>query len=68
MAVYRSDILAPYCSRIQTDMNDSTLPIFLIMDNCGSHKKDLLSSMYAALNITVIWLPQHSTHFLQPLD
>jgi hypothetical protein len=68
MAVYLRDILTPYCLRIRTDMNDPTLPIFLIMDNCGSHKKDVLSPMYAALNVSVIWLPPHSTHFLQPLD
>jgi hypothetical protein len=68
MAVYLREILSPYCLRIRTDLKDPTLPIFLILDNCGPHKKDLLSPLYAALNVKVIWLPPHSTHFLQPLD
>jgi hypothetical protein len=48
-------------------MSDQSLPIFLIMDNCGSHKKDTLLPLHDALNIPVLWLPPHSSHFLQPL-
>jgi hypothetical protein len=49
-------------------MNDQTLPIFLLMDKCGCHKRETLSALYGALNIRIIWLPPHSSHFLQPLD
>jgi hypothetical protein len=68
MAIYLRDVLTPYCQRIRDQMKDQSLPIFLIMDNCGCHKKDTLSGAYEALNIRIIWLPPHSSHFLQPLD
>jgi hypothetical protein len=68
MAIYLRDVLTPYCQRVRDEMNDQTLPIFLIMDKCGCHKKETLSGVYEALNIQIIWLPPHSSHFLQPLD
>jgi hypothetical protein len=68
MSVYLRDVLAPYCQRVRDEAKDQTLPIFMIMDNCGCHKKDTVSDVYAALNVQIIWLPPHSSHFLQPLD
>jgi hypothetical protein len=68
MASYLRDVLGPYCQRVRDEMHDGTMPIFIIMDNCGCHKKETLSAAYASLNIKVIWLPPHSSHFLQPLD
>jgi hypothetical protein len=68
MAVYVREVLGSYCQRVRGEMSDQSLPIFLIMDNCGSHKKDTLLHLYDALNIHVLWLPPHSSHFLQPLD
>jgi hypothetical protein len=68
MAFYIEKILKPYCDKLRKEMNDPDLPIFLIMDNCSSHNRPALLGLYAAYNIKVIWLPAHSSHFLQPLD
>jgi hypothetical protein len=61
------DVLAPYCQRVWEEMKDQTLPVVMIMDNCGCHKKDTLSDGFAALNIQIIWFHPHSSHFIQPL-
>jgi hypothetical protein len=68
MPFYVRDILVPYCENLRTVMHDQALPIFLIMDNCSSHNRPELLALYARYNVQVIWLPPHSSHFLQPLD
>jgi hypothetical protein len=68
MAIYLRHVLGPYCQLVRMAMNDETLPIFLLMDNCGCQKKETLSALYGAHNIRIIWIPPHSSHFLQPLD
>jgi hypothetical protein len=68
MTVYLRDIVGPYCQRVRDELHDQNLPIYLLMDNCGCHKKETLSPVYEALSIRVLWLPPHSSHFLQPLD
>jgi hypothetical protein len=68
MQKYVTDILAPYCEETRKRLENPDLPMFLIMDNCSSHNNEILSDMYRDLNIRVIWLPPHSSHFLQPLD
>jgi hypothetical protein len=68
MDFYVCKILAPYCENFRNVMHDPTLPVFLIMDNCPSHNQLAPLTLYAQENIRVIWLPPHSSHFLQPLD
>jgi hypothetical protein len=68
MEFYVRDILAPYCEYLRNAMHNPVLPVFLIMDNCPSHNKRELLTLYTQYNIRVIWLPAHSSHFLQPLD
>lgn len=68
MANYIDTILRPYCVYVRISLQDPSAPIFLIMDNCESHKTPALLQIYTDLNIRVIWLPAHSSHFLQPLD
>jgi hypothetical protein len=68
MSVYLRDVLAPYCPRVRDEMNDLTLLIILAMDNGGWHQKVIVSDVYAALNIRIIWLPPESSHVLQPRD
>jgi hypothetical protein len=43
-------------------MHDSTLPVFLIMDNCPSHNKQALLVLYAHHKIREIWLSAHSSY------
>jgi hypothetical protein len=68
MAFSVREILAPSCENLRNVTHDPTLPAFLIMDNCSSHNKQKLLDLYTRHNIQVIWLPPHSSHFLQPLD
>jgi hypothetical protein len=68
MAFYVREVLVPYCENLRNATQDPTLIVFLIMDNCSCHNKPELMDLYARYNITVIWLPPHSSHFLQPLD
>jgi hypothetical protein len=68
MEFYVREILAPYCEHLRNAMHDPVLPVFLIMGNCPSHNKRQLRALYTQYNIQVIWLPAHSSHFLQPLD
>jgi hypothetical protein len=59
-------ILVSYCDNLRNARHDPTLPVFLIMDNCPYHNKQALLVLNAQYNIHVIWLLQHSSHFLQP--
>lgn len=43
-------------------------PIVLIMDGHGSHDTERLIKLALANNITILILPLHTTHKLQPLD
>jgi hypothetical protein len=38
------------------------------MHNCESQNTPPVLQMFTNLNIRIIWLPPHSSHFLQPLD
>jgi hypothetical protein len=68
MSVNLPDVLAPYCQCVRDEIKDQILSIIMMIENCGCHKKNALSNVYAALNIRTIWFPPHSSHFLQPLD
>jgi hypothetical protein len=68
MKFYVREILAPYCEHLRNAMHDPALPVFLIMNNYSFHNERELPAPYKQCNIQVIWLPAHSSHFLQPLD
>jgi hypothetical protein len=68
MRQYLHQVIAPYCAELRHRREDPELPVFLIMDNCSSHRTDELFRIYDELNVRPIWLPPHSSHFLQPLD
>jgi hypothetical protein len=68
MFVYLRDALAPCSQGALDEMKDQTLPIFIILDNCECHKKDIFCDVDSALNLLIIWLPPDFSHFLQPLN
>jgi hypothetical protein len=68
MELYVRGIMAPYCEHLRNAMHYPELSVFLIMNNCPSHNKRGLLVLYTQYNIQVIWLPAHSSHFLQPLN
>jgi hypothetical protein len=68
MEFYVREILAPSCDHVGNAMHDPALPVFLIMNNCPMHNKRELLILLTQYNIQVIWIPAHSSHFLQPLD
>jgi hypothetical protein len=68
MTSYIIEILTPNCEQLRNELGDGDLPVFLIMDNCSSHNTALLLAMSEEIGVTVILLPPHSSHFLQPLD
>jgi hypothetical protein len=43
-------------------------PAYLILDNCSSHKGDNVNELCESCNLNLLWLPPHSSHFLQCLD
>jgi hypothetical protein len=43
-------------------------PACLILDNCSSHKGDDVDALCEKYNLKLLWIPPHSSHFLQPLD
>jgi hypothetical protein len=43
-------------------------PAYLILDNCSSHAGPGVDALCEANNVTLMFLPPHSSHFLQCLD
>jgi hypothetical protein len=68
MAFYINSILVPYCSKLREESQNSTLPVYLIMDNCSSHCTETILAMLRDITVIPIWLPPHASHFLQMLD
>jgi hypothetical protein len=66
MASYITNTLDPLFEDVRSDLHNSDAPNFLITDNRASDGTALLMDMYEELNIAVIWLPRHSSNFLQP--
>lgn len=63
------EIWNPYCRSVREMLRDPEAPVFLIMDNCPSHcTENILEYFQEGGNTRLIWLPPHSSHFLQPLD
>ena len=62
-------VFQPYCAQVRREMGDDNLPFYLIMDNCACHStKNVMQEFENVRSVEIIWLPPHSTHFLQPLD
>jgi hypothetical protein len=67
MKTYVTTCLAPDCHGLREKFQEN-LPVFLIMDNHSTHNHPDVLEMLSELNVHAIWLPPHSSHFLQPLD
>ena len=62
------NVWEPYCKTVRTEMGNPEAPMFLILDNCPSHNTPPVLEMFRQLKTQLIWLPPHSSHFLQQLD
>lgn len=62
------NVWEPYCSTVRTEIGNPEAPMFLILDNCPSHNTPPILEMFRQLKTELIWLPPHSSHFLQQLD
>jgi hypothetical protein len=67
MKVYTATSLGPYCDRLRMEFQEN-VPVFLIVDSHPIHDNPDILAGLAEINVHPIWLPAHSTHFLQPLD
>jgi hypothetical protein len=68
MAVYLREVIEPYTMKLRRERGDPTLPVYVVMDNHDMHNRKPVLDQMTALNIISIWLPPHSSHFLQVLD
>ena len=62
---YAHTILAPYVESVRKEIGDDTAKVYLIMDNATVHN---IETVLEEVGICPIWLPPHSSHFLQVLD
>ena len=69
MLYYLKSVIDPYVKNVQEDLHDSNACVFLIMDNCPCHQTPRCNELIRTIvGLRVIWLPPHSSHFLQMLD
>ena len=69
MMVWIESVLKPYCESVRSELRDQNAPFWLILDNCACHNTMAIQRKLAELGgVSVVWLPPHSTHYLQPLD
>ena len=62
---YVRSILADYVSNVRKELQDDKAIVYLILDNASVHN---IPDIFAEVGIQPIWLPPHSSHFLQVLD
>ena len=62
---YVRSILADYVGEIRQKLGDQDAKVYLIMDNATVHN---VPDVLTEVGIQPIWLPPHSSHFLQVLD
>ena len=62
---YTRTILAEYVSQVRKELQDERAKVYLIMDNATVHN---IPDVLQAVGIEPIWLPPHSSHFLQVLN
>jgi hypothetical protein len=63
-----NSILGRYIKLLRDQFSDQSLNIFLIADNCGTHTNRNILTLLQRTDFIPIWLPPHSSHFLQLLD
>ena len=62
---YARTILADYVQEVRRDIGDDHAKVYVIMDNATVHNID---DVLHEVGVCPIWLPPHSSHFLQVLD
>jgi hypothetical protein len=68
MLFYINSIMAPYVQSLRDRFLNQQLKVYLIADNHGTHTNPEVLALCERIGIVPIWLPPHSSHFLQPLD
>ena len=69
MVYWIQNCLRPYVCNVQKNLGDENAPVFLIMDNCPSHNTlEVQKAFREVKGLEIIWMPPHSSHFLQMLD
>lgn len=69
MVFWITNCLTPYALGLQTQLGDANAPVFLIMDNCSVHNTAAVQQAFKNVrDLEIIWMPPHSSHFLQMLD
>ena len=62
-------ILIPYVDKVTGQLPEPTDKVYLVMDNCGIHKSVNVKPHWGKIpRVEIIWLPPHTSHFLQMLD
>ena len=62
---YARTILADYVRQVRSEVRDEETKVYVIMDNATVHN---IENVLHEVGVCAIWLPPHSSHFLQPLD
>ena len=69
MLHYINEILSPYIFTQRLHIGSKFSPCILIMDNLKCHNTLEVSNTFSNIkDFQIIFLPPHSSHFLQPLD
>ncbi len=69
MVFWIENLLKSYVEGVQSELGDPDAPVFLIMDNCRVHNTPAVQTAFRNLRgLEIIWMPPHSSHFLQMLD
>jgi len=69
MMFWITNCLDPYIQKRRQKLGNSLAPCILIMDNMSAHiTNDVMDAFNNIPNFKLIFLPPHSSHFLQPSD
>ena len=62
-------VLFPYVQYVTSMLRRPESMVYLIMDNCGVHNTPAVQDRIRRIDrLRIIWLPAHTSHFLQMLD
>ena len=63
------NVIRHYVQRVARTLRREESMIYLIMDNCGVHNTPAVKAEFRKVSrLRVVWLPPHTSHFLQMLD
>jgi len=63
------NVFVPYVLSIREELGQPDDPCILIMDNMTAHgNSDVMNLLNNIGNVYVVFLPPHSSHFMQALD